>query len=394
MSSTCTRSPGSDADVVHSHLPGDVGEHLVPVFQLDAEHGVRQRLDDRAFDQNRVVLGLGRSDHLQGWERDNGRSRRAKRAGADRKAYPIRPRPISGRKVTGRVRTSGPLSVIATVCSKWAAREPSAVTTVQPSSSSAVRGPARGHHRLDREHHALPQPQPPARRPVVRDVGLLVHRGADPVAHVLPHDREARGRRRRPRPRRRCRRAGCPRRPPRSRRRATPGSTSIRRCDRASIVADRDRDRGVGVPALDDRAAVDRDDVAVLEHARRRGCRARSPRWARCRRRRESRDSRGSSSAAPRRSSTSRAAASRSPVVAPGLAARAHASCISATTAPARRITAICCGVLRSDHRRGDPPVRRRFADDRSSATLTQSLEHVVAFADAVDAARASPGRR
>src|SRR3954452_4849673 len=36
---------GSDTDVVHPHLPGDVSEHLVPVLQLDTEHGVRQRLD-------------------------------------------------------------------------------------------------------------------------------------------------------------------------------------------------------------------------------------------------------------------------------------------------------------------------------------------------------------
>ena len=50
---------GSDADVVHSHLPADVGKNLVPVLQLDPEHGVRQRLSDRAFHQNRVVLGLG-----------------------------------------------------------------------------------------------------------------------------------------------------------------------------------------------------------------------------------------------------------------------------------------------------------------------------------------------
>jgi hypothetical protein len=43
---------------VHAHLPRDVGEHLVPVLELDTEIGVGQRLDDRAFDQDRVVLGL------------------------------------------------------------------------------------------------------------------------------------------------------------------------------------------------------------------------------------------------------------------------------------------------------------------------------------------------
>src|SRR4051812_48805697 len=45
-----------DADVVHAHLPRDVGEHLVPVLELDTEVGIRQRLDDRAFHQDRVVL--------------------------------------------------------------------------------------------------------------------------------------------------------------------------------------------------------------------------------------------------------------------------------------------------------------------------------------------------
>ena len=47
-----------DPDVVHPHLPGDVREHLVPVLELDPEHGVGQRFDDRPFDQDRVVLGL------------------------------------------------------------------------------------------------------------------------------------------------------------------------------------------------------------------------------------------------------------------------------------------------------------------------------------------------
>src|SRR5947207_84862 len=40
-----------DPDVVHPHLPGDVREHLVPVLELDTEHGVRERLDHRPLDQ-------------------------------------------------------------------------------------------------------------------------------------------------------------------------------------------------------------------------------------------------------------------------------------------------------------------------------------------------------
>src|SRR4051794_25321472 len=37
---------GEDADVVLAHLAADVGEDLVSVAQLDAEHRVRQSLED------------------------------------------------------------------------------------------------------------------------------------------------------------------------------------------------------------------------------------------------------------------------------------------------------------------------------------------------------------
>src|SRR5680860_2563 len=58
---------GEDPDVVHPHLPGDVGEHLVPVLELDTEHGVRKRFDHRSFHQDRVVLGLRQCcHHLRG----------------------------------------------------------------------------------------------------------------------------------------------------------------------------------------------------------------------------------------------------------------------------------------------------------------------------------------
>ena len=49
---------GQDPDVVHPHLPGDVREHLVPVLELDPEHGVREWLDDRSLENDRVFLGL------------------------------------------------------------------------------------------------------------------------------------------------------------------------------------------------------------------------------------------------------------------------------------------------------------------------------------------------
>ena len=49
---------GENSDVMHPHLSRDVGQHLVAVFEFDAEHGVRQRLGDRSFQNDRVFLGL------------------------------------------------------------------------------------------------------------------------------------------------------------------------------------------------------------------------------------------------------------------------------------------------------------------------------------------------
>src|SRR6185437_13349327 len=45
-----------DTDVVHPHLPADVGEYLVPIVQLHSEEGVGQRLDHRAFDLDGAVF--------------------------------------------------------------------------------------------------------------------------------------------------------------------------------------------------------------------------------------------------------------------------------------------------------------------------------------------------
>src|SRR5579862_2750281 len=47
---------GQDPDVVHPHLPADMGENLVPVVQLHAEEGIRERLDNRAFDLDGAVF--------------------------------------------------------------------------------------------------------------------------------------------------------------------------------------------------------------------------------------------------------------------------------------------------------------------------------------------------
>src|SRR5436190_24173752 len=52
---------GQESDVVHAHLPGDVGQHLVAVLELDPEHGVRERLGHRALEHDRVFFGLGQN---------------------------------------------------------------------------------------------------------------------------------------------------------------------------------------------------------------------------------------------------------------------------------------------------------------------------------------------
>ena len=45
-----------DPDVVFPHLPRNVRGYHVPVFQLDTEHGVGQRLDHRPFHFNLFFL--------------------------------------------------------------------------------------------------------------------------------------------------------------------------------------------------------------------------------------------------------------------------------------------------------------------------------------------------
>src|SRR3954471_21326704 len=49
--------PRQDPDAEPPHLPGDVAEHLVAVVELNPEHGVRERLDDLAFEFDLLFLG-------------------------------------------------------------------------------------------------------------------------------------------------------------------------------------------------------------------------------------------------------------------------------------------------------------------------------------------------
>ena len=86
------------------------------------------------------------------------------------------------------VSTKGPSSVIATVCSKCAAQLPSAVTTVQSSSSSRVDASAEHQHRLDCQRHPGRQHRAAARPAVVGHSRIHVHFAADAMTGVLPHD--------------------------------------------------------------------------------------------------------------------------------------------------------------------------------------------------------------
>src|SRR5436190_3132123 len=49
--------PWQDPDEIHPELPADVGKHPMAILQLDREHRVGERFDDRSFNLDRVTLG-------------------------------------------------------------------------------------------------------------------------------------------------------------------------------------------------------------------------------------------------------------------------------------------------------------------------------------------------
>src|SRR6266511_5604013 len=75
--------PREDPNVVHPHLPRDVSQNVVPVFELHPEHGVGERLGDRSLDLDGVLLRQA----LPGVPR--------------RRTGPIRPRTSRNRPRTG-----------------------------------------------------------------------------------------------------------------------------------------------------------------------------------------------------------------------------------------------------------------------------------------------------
>ena len=96
-----------------------------------------------------------------------------------------RARPAGRDPSSSAVSTQGPSSVMAnTVCSKWAAYEPSAMTMVQSSASSRVVPITERDHRLYGQCHALDQPRSASRTPAVGHRWILVHGRADAVTDV------------------------------------------------------------------------------------------------------------------------------------------------------------------------------------------------------------------
>src|ERR671934_135070 len=49
--------PGHDPNEIHPHLPGDVGQHVVAVLELDPEHRVGESLADHALHLDDVLSG-------------------------------------------------------------------------------------------------------------------------------------------------------------------------------------------------------------------------------------------------------------------------------------------------------------------------------------------------
>ncbi|CAO5231769.1 hypothetical protein FAGKG844_160039 [Frankia sp. AgKG'84/4] len=120
-------------------------------------------------------------------------------------------------------------------------------------------------HRLDRQREPLDQPDAPARTAVVEHVGGLVHLGADAVAAVVVDDAVAA---RADVPFDRGADVGEPA-AELGGRQAGPQRALTGLDHRENLgrdLADGDSDRRVAVPAVDDRAAVDRDDVALAQH--------------------------------------------------------------------------------------------------------------------------------
>src|ERR1043165_2221129 len=116
-----------------AHLSRNVRKHLMlAVFQLDPKHSVRQSFQHLCHDFYRFFL----RHILSEWKYDA-----ADKLRIIASAFIPGQTAACWRGVSDetRVKTSGPSSVIAIVCSAWALGLPSTVTTVQPSPKTFVK---------------------------------------------------------------------------------------------------------------------------------------------------------------------------------------------------------------------------------------------------------------
>ncbi len=157
-----------------------------------------------ALDRVGAAARDGAADLLQQRPRERSRRRRApaspagrrrtSRRGASRTARSRRvrsPYDVRTRARRPAVRIRGPSAVIATVCSKCAASEPSALEIDHSSSCSTTSAPPAVI--IGSIAKVIPSAScgPAAGLAVVRDLRLLVHRAADAVADEAADDREA-----------------------------------------------------------------------------------------------------------------------------------------------------------------------------------------------------------
>ncbi len=176
------------------------------------------------------------------------------------------PRTAGSASVTyGTVKTSGPSGVTAIVCSKCAEELPVGRDHAPAVIEQHRLDPAGVDHGLDGEHIARLERGAPVARPVVGHLRLLVHGGADGVPDVLAHDAEAG-------------RLGhvldgaadLVQRVALGQLRDARPQAALGHLDQLlrllGDAADAHGERGVAVVALDDRPAVDGEDVALLEH--------------------------------------------------------------------------------------------------------------------------------
>jgi len=95
-----------------------------------------------------------------------------------------------GERVRGIVRISGPFSVVSTVCRNGGRQAVGGHDRPAIGERLDVVG-AEVDHRLDRQSHAWPDPLARAAASEVRDLRLLVHGPADPVADQVANDAES-----------------------------------------------------------------------------------------------------------------------------------------------------------------------------------------------------------